>query len=1151
MGFFEEGLLKQSRWSLKKIFYPQLPPYPDQFDLFIDDNPIVESELFLSGSPSCFMEVIIALSSNGIVLDPTNVPGLVLWLNGDTLSYGNGGNINFWLDSSNSGNSVTQSLVGDQPTQQTVIFGSTHKVARFDGVDDVLLGTLQTSLTSCSVYVVMKEATTGSQIVAFSMGDGTAPTYWTGYMDDGGPGTLRNNLGAYWEFDETSGTRFDSTPNHVDLTDINNTGFSSSGIVNNAADFVRANGNSLKNNTKTLDFSGSWTIAGWLFPHTPVGFTSLVSREDSASVRDFRFYSYNSGNFGGFLSDSSGSIISSLNWVITPQFYDTWHWILYSSDGSTFSLYIDNVLVASASITGTMGNNASNFIFGSNFYLQSISLEDHLDGRLDEWGFWTRALTSADRDLLWNGGDGADREGGHLVITSDSVSDVWSANANDKIWHITTGIRTPFVQAGYIAGDFINVIASSGNMNNKIAVGSYVSSGTLPWNGDIAEVIVYDNAISVQDRYNVEKYLIGKYNGKLGTSVDLAAYYNVVGFTTDGTSYDSTTGFGLDSAPSPGGNTYSGTLLDADLPISWNNTGFIFASNNVLNAIYCNSQTISLPSGQYSFLYILGDAVDGFHSGTITITYSDSSNISFNQNFSDWANPSGFSNEEIVVTMPYRNKSPGGHDFIPFYIYGYAFNLDNTKYVQSVTLPSSNHIDVLSMTLVSDSWTLVNPLAPNIPGLLVWLSADTIGGADGDSISTWLDISGNGNNVTQPTSANQPHYCPGGMNGKPAVKFDGNQWMTGALAGRTQPETIFVVAVGFDNELGNNTFIDSGTVNRFRLFYSSTDAYVTIDSGVALTNPAVEVNEPFIAAIVYNGASSSFMINGVNVTGNAGGSFGDGLTIGTDGSQVSPLTGYIAEVLIYSGILTDLQIQEVTRYLNLKYEVEGTINPLLDGIAAYWKLNEASGTRFDKTSNHNDLTDNGGVSQGPGATATFQASAAFTSASTQYLSISPNPDISFAGTDFTFAGWVKYTANGCIVAKEQDSSTREFRCDISIGGGDIRWIIFDSSGSVIAQVNSPIIGGLDDAGTWFHLILYWDSVNGVAGIQINDGSPDESSPAAVSISNTSALLTFGAQFTSPQYFDGDLDEFGFWKRLLTSSEKARLFNNGLGLTYPF
>ena len=35
------------------------------------------------------------------------------------------------------------------------------------------------------------------------------------------------------------------------------------------------------------------------------------------------------------------------------------------------------------------------------------------------------------------------------------------------------------------------------------------------------------------------------------------------------------------------------------------------------------------------------------------------------------------------------------------------------------------------------------------------------------------------------------------------------------------------------------------------------------------------------------------------------------------------------------------------------------------------------------------------------------------------------------------------------------------------------------------------------------------------------------------------------------YWNGQVDELGFWKRVLTSSERAVLWNSGNGRTYPF
>jgi len=67
------------------------------------------------------------------------------------------------------------------------------------------------------------------------------------------------------------------------------------------------------------------------------------------------------------------------------------------------------------------------------------------------------------------------------------------------------------------------------------------------------------------------------------------------------------------------------------------------------------------------------------------------------------------------------------------------------------------------------------PFSPlDIAGLKVWLDASQITGLnDGDSVTTWSDLSGQGNDVTQSTASKKPTYQTNEINGLPVVKFDG------------------------------------------------------------------------------------------------------------------------------------------------------------------------------------------------------------------------------------------------------------------------------------------------------------------------------------------------------------------------------------------
>ncbi len=55
----------------------------------------------------------------------------------------------------------------------------------------------------------------------------------------------------------------------------------------------------------------------------------------------------------------------------------------------------------------------------------------------------------------------------------------------------------------------------------------------------------------------------------------------------------------------------------------------------------------------------------------------------------------------------------------------------------------------------------------------LWLQADDISQADGTSVSTWADRSGNGNDATQLSGANQSTYQTAEIGGRSVVRLDG------------------------------------------------------------------------------------------------------------------------------------------------------------------------------------------------------------------------------------------------------------------------------------------------------------------------------------------------------------------------------------------
>ena len=180
---------------------------------------------------------------------------------------------------------------------------------------------------------------------------------------------------------------------------------------------------------------------------------------------------------------------------------------------------------------------------------------------------------------------------------------------------------------------------------------------------------------------------VGVYN-----MVPLASFYNVNGIYTDSTSY-STGGFDA------GGSAYSSNLLGTS--VTWNNITFPLGPTNAPDAV--SNTTISLPPGRYTSLAMLGALVNNATppTGTFVVTYTDGTTSSTTQSLSDWVYPLNYTGETNVTCVPYRNESNGTKDGHLTCVYGYQIPLDNTRIVQSVTLPSTRNIVMLAMALVA------------------------------------------------------------------------------------------------------------------------------------------------------------------------------------------------------------------------------------------------------------------------------------------------------------------------------------------------------------------------------------------------------------------------------------------------------------------
>jgi len=221
---------------------------------------------------------------------------------------------------------------------------------------------------------------------------------------------------------------------------------------------------------------------------------------------------------------------------------------------------------------------------------------------------------------------------------------------------------------------------------------------------------------------------------------------------------------------------------------------------------------------------------------------------------------------------------------------------------------------------------------PDIGGLQIWLRAD-MGITIATGVSQWNDQSGIGDsnrNATQATGGAQPtlNTADVAYNNQPTLTFTGasSQYMQTGTWSHTasQPFTWIIVGNCNTGGGGQQAFIDGITVQECRVFTNANGTVLDLYAGVLLSATPVNVTVPSIMTGVFNGAASIIYLNNTQVAvsaGNASTQAPVGISIGTEYNISSFLFGKVAEVIGYSGALTQSQLATIYTYLSNRYAI--------------------------------------------------------------------------------------------------------------------------------------------------------------------------------------------------------------------------------------
>ncbi len=192
-------------------------------------------------------------------------------------------------------------------------------------------------------------------------------------------------------------------------------------------------------------------------------------------------------------------------------------------------------------------------------------------------------------------------------------------------------------------------------------------------------------------------------------------------------------------------------------------------------------------------------------------------------------------------------------------------------------------------------------------------------------VTSWADQSGAGNDATGINGA-YPTWVSSGINGHPAVYFNGNSRMTNPLAVSIgSAETILaVITSNSSSQIGTLIGPASGDGIQFRLVYNQLNLLRENTQGLGASSGTLATGTAAIVAATTTSGSQAFYINGA-AAGTSSTAYtivmpNDTSALGYNWSGPGELLdGYISELLVYPRVLSASEMAQATACLNAKW----------------------------------------------------------------------------------------------------------------------------------------------------------------------------------------------------------------------------------------
>jgi len=206
---------------------------------------------------------------------------------------------------------------------------------------------------------------------------------------------------------------------------------------------------------------------------------------------------------------------------------------------------------------------------------------------------------------------------------------------------------------------------------------------------------------------------------------------------------------------------------------------------------------------------------------------------------------------------------------------------------------------------------------------------------------------------------------------------------------------------------------------------------------------------------------------------------------------------------------------------------------LTTSLVSYWKLEDL--TDFFST---NNLT---GVGS-PTFTAGKVGNALTLDGSTQYATC----PVRLTYADFSLSFWFK-TADVTVlqsIFQQRNTGDGNPIVAVFVSGSTLFFRLRDNSGGGLTTTTGKAVSN----NTLYHVVVTYTKSSNAMNLYLNNGAADSATFGGGDFSNLNAS-NFGAEaFANTEKLHGQIDEFGLWTKVLSSTEITDLYNGGSGQT---